>query len=206
MLVSPYDIVVLGDNMNNINNIATLLSCGDMTLEHFNQLFVKLYNLLKPKYEVFLYNYKSRHDLLGSGIDDHMFESAFNVAILDSIEDYDMDKGEFLPRLWYFTNRRFTNVLSYHLAKKRSAEYVELDDSVGSVEDEYFKVEESPTFKKIQEFIAKDKYGEVINILIRHSGRLERSNCFLEYFGQYDARERKIVQRTRERLKNYLEE
>ena len=144
------------------------------------------------------------------GFDENDLLSAYSLAFMRAIKGYDMSKGSFIARLSTFAMQEYVNLARYVMAKKRYG-----DGSVPESYEESLKVEScntieldelfSPTISTlIKEFIGADKEGKVISILLENSRQEDRRIAFEEFYGTYKDRERKRVQRTKERLKGFL--
>lgn len=192
-----------------INELASALSVCEKDKRDFKwELdFNHLYQLVKPFYREFYSAYKIHKNLRMTNFDSADYESAYSIAIYDSIKGYDISKGSFVGRVCHFAYIRFRAVTAYNFAKKRySLDRVDVADwsKVNTVDKE----DHADLLKMniiLDEFIFTDKYGKVIDILIHNEGK-GRSSALKDYLGSYGARERKIVQRTKERLLKKLKE
>lgn len=189
-----------------INKKAELLAYGGMDIIEYNNLFMDLYTEVYPVYNIFLQGYVKGKVAIDLSIDNAMFTTAYHDSLMSAVQGYDGSKGDFIPRLLFYAKQRINGVLRYHTTNKRKQEVLVSEfDEVG-VLDKYFD-EVSPMLgADINRFIETDKHGAIIKIQLLYSNTKDRNIAYTKYFGQYGTRERKIVQRTKERLKKSLKE
>lgn len=192
-----------------INELASALSMcvEDMRNFRWELDFIHLYQLVKPFYKDFYGAYVLQKNLSRNNFDSSDYESAYCIAIYDSLKGYDINKGSFAGRVCHFAYIRFRSVTAYNFAKVRhSLKQIDIIDwDKLTIVD---KENHSNLLKMniiLDEFIFTDKHGKVVEILLDNKGK-ERRNALVRYLGSYGARERKIVQRTKERLLQKLRE
>ena len=193
-----------------IDELAYELSTGisQKNSSQWNERFTTLYELVSPLFDKYYTQYIADKNLRNRKFDIDDYHSRFNMAVYDAVIGFDINKGGFLPRLWHFCYRQFESLTVHNFAKKRfSSDLLYIDKYGGelpvSTEDIYCA---DSILEIVEDFIATDKYGPVIAILMSTDSRSERSEQLAAYFGQYGSRERKRVQRTRERLLEKLKE
>ncbi|MPM50117.1 hypothetical protein SDC9_96852 [bioreactor metagenome] len=180
-----------------------------MAVLNGEESFSELYKKAEPEFTIIIENYLMRNNLFGFTFDISDYMSATGQALWESLEGYDSNKGDFMPRFVLFARMRMKEVTDYNLASKR------FDKSKQSVSyEQLFEAEEfdledvnaefSDTKNLLKEFIQKDKDGKVIEILLSTTNRKLRHSAFTKLFGKYEATERKKVQRAKERLQVHL--
>lgn len=185
-----------------INNLAT------QALKDKNS-FRELFLAVEPQFNGIVDNYFLKNNLTNFNFERADYLSALNYAVWESLEDYDSSRGNFMPRLITFAINRMRDITDYNLASRRyckDKKLISYEQIFGSKEydlqnyDDDFK----ETEQLIYDFIKKDAEGEVINILISTNSSKLRRVALIELYGQYTDKERKRVQRVRERLKQHL--
>lgn len=171
--------------------------------------FTELYNTIEDQFKGIVENYLFRNNLAGFNFDTADYLSAVGQAMWECLEGYDIEKGDFMPRLVMFARKRMKEITDYNLASKRFDKTKQAISFEQLFESEEFQIEATndcfnDTYKIILDFIKADKEGTVIEILLSTSDSKLRNAAFRKLFGKYTATERKKVQRTRERLVAHL--
>lgn len=171
--------------------------------------FTSLYNLVESQFKSIADKYLIRNNLTGFNFEVADYISAIGQAMWEAIKDYDSTKGDFMPRAVAFANKRMKDTTDYNLASKRYDKSKQVISFDLLFEAEEFDLEDkdaqiNETAKLVSEFVANDKDGMVIRILTSTSDTKLRKSAFIQYFGKYEATERKRVQRVRERLQAHL--
>ena len=171
--------------------------------------FTTLYTTVEPQFKSIVGKYLMRNNLTGFNFETADYISAVGQAMWEAIKDYDMTKGDFMPRAVSFANKRMKDTTDFNLASKRfdkSKQVISFDllfeAEEFDLEDKDAQIDE--TAKLVSEFVSTDKDGMVIKILTSTSDSKLRKVAFIQHFGKYEATERKRVQRTRERLQAHL--
>lgn len=196
---------------NEINLLANELSAtvSDRHTPEWKYKFEDLYSRVTPMFNKYYNQYINNNNLKKRNFDIDDYRSRYNMSIYEAVFGYDMNKGDFLSRVWYFAHRQFKATTSYNFATKRfnaNLEYLDelhIDLTNCNISDKIGKT----MFEVVEEFIEADTHGEIIKILLTTEVRAERSQLLSEYFGgSYGVSERKKVQRTRERLMKKIKE
>lgn len=195
-----------------INELANKLAVENLRESEKQFLFSELYQAIEPKFDSMVRAYMVKNNLIDFNFDKTDYISAIGQAMMDAVKQYDMTKGDFMPRLTVFARKRMSNVTEYNLAEKRfdkskqTYSYEELHESAEfDIEDFRYSEDAMEVFKAINDFIKTDKEGELIKILYLVTSQSARRQAFEWYFGgAYGSAERKRVQRVRQRLQQHL--
>lgn len=171
--------------------------------------FTELYNMVSKEFKNIVGRYLVRNNLLGFDFARADYESSVGQAFWEAIKDYDITKGAFMPRATVFANKRMKEVTDYNLASKRFSKSKQVVSFDLLFEAEEFDLEDkdsqiNDTAKLVSEFVNSDKDGMIIKILTSTADNKVRKEAFINYFGKYEATERKRVQRVRARLQEHL--
>lgn len=171
--------------------------------------FTALFTTIQPQFKRIIESYLIRNNLTGFNFPVADYESAVGQALWESLKGYDIEKGDFMPRLVLFARKRMKDTTDYNLAAKRFDKSKQALSYEELFEAEEFDLEDvnaemNDTAKLISDFISRDKDGMVIRILTSTSDSKLRKVAFITHFGKYEATERKRVQRVRQRLQEYL--
>ncbi|URZ16914.1 hypothetical protein [Clostridium felsineum] len=201
--------------INKVNELASSLANGGLTdkdyAETYRQLVEEMHQVAVNRVQ-YAFNTKG---LYGYNVDFNDYLSiALYEGINDALEGYDSTKGDFVARYKYLVGGRISNQFRKDFAQKNSgnckASSVNLliETTNFDVVDEGAEIDQglhqNTLDSHIKEFVQTDKYGQVVEILLNCEGQAEKNSEFSEYFGKFEARERKIVQRTRERFAEFL--
>lgn len=171
--------------------------------------FEDLYRALEPQFNNIIEHYFFKSSLKGFTFDKADYISAIGQAIWDSLKGFDVNKGDFLGRVIIFSRHRMKSVTDYNLAGKRfdkTKQTYSIEELYESDEFDIASPEENGLESLLKQFIKKDKDGEIIKILWVVSDSKTRHEALAKLFGgQYAAKERKRVQRVRERLQKFLQ-
>lgn len=141
---------------------------------------------------------------------DELYHLAITIALHESISSYKSEKGTHFLYYWFkIMNNIFINEWLKLMSKKEKfncslyplTELTSVDDFTEELINNDF------IHSCIDEFIKQDKYGELIKCEL-NVFREERTKAKINFLGvaEYGNRERKIVQRTKERFAEYLKE
>lgn len=197
-----------------VNNLAHRLSNEVLDNKEMNFLYTELVGLIHKDLVQIVDNFLRQKDLINKyTVDSAIYESiVFTKGLEKSIEGYTKTKGDFLSRVKKFSKAWLCNQVRLDIAEK-TIHQLQTDNYDLLFESEKINPscelfdsedEESETVQTIEEFIANDKEGEVIRILIEVEGQKERNVAFTKFFGKYTATERKKVQRAKQRLQAHL--
>ncbi|MFT8313307.1 MAG: hypothetical protein ABF633_03515 [Clostridium sp.] len=201
-------------NKEMVNNLAHKLSNEVLSDTEKQFAYTDLVNELLPLVPKLTDYFIRNNDISDLKINEDDYNSRIVFeGVTHSIKGYNKAMGDFTARFKFFSIAWLKSQRNLDMAKKTLATLkadnydllfesekinptCELDDSVDEIPD---------TLTVIEEFIATDKEGQVIAILIDVQGQKERNEAFARLFGKYTATERKKVQRAKQRLQAHLQ-
>lgn len=169
--------------------------------------FEDLYKAIEPQFDQIIKGYFFHNNLCNFTFDLADYISVIGQAIWEALDGFDIHKGDFMARVITFARRRMKGVTDYNLAEKRFDKSKQLYSFEELYESDKLDVkapEKSELEILLRQFVKEDKDGDVIEVLLTTTGSKARNKAFTKLFGQYGAKERKRVQRTRERLQDFL--
>ena len=191
------------------DELAHTLSMCEVTKSEYEYLLGILFDRVMKNYKKVVNSFFMDRKYDKSTFDVFELQSAYSKALMRSIKGYDKEKGGFQARLNTFAYQEFVILARYIFAKKRYSgdSYICFEESenadlcVTDMEESFFT---TSIVGLINDFIAADKEGRVIEILMENKKREYRRQAFTEFYGSYGEKERKRVQRVKERLRNFL--
>lgn len=137
-----------------------------------------------------------------------LYEIAISFALVESIKKYEVESGvHFLYFWWIVMNRMFNKAFANKTTKKEkmNSGCCDLNETDATEDFSESLCHKSSLYNYILAFEKIDKYGKLIRCEML-SNQEERKVARLYVLGvpQYGNRERKIVQRTKERFKEFL--
>ena len=201
-------------NKEMVNNLAHKLSNEVLNDTEKQFAYTDLVNELLPLVLKLTDYFIRNNDISDLKINEDDYNSRIVFeGVTHSIKGYNKAMGDFTARFKFFSIAWLKSQRNLDMAKKTLATLkadnydllfesekinptCELDDSVDEIPD---------TLTAIEEFIATDREGQVIAILIDVQGQKERNEAFARLFGKYTATERKKVQRAKQRLQAHLQ-
>lgn len=141
---------------------------------------------------------------------DELYHLATTIALYESIKSYKAEIEVHFLYYWFKVMNRVFNKEWLRLRTQKekfnhSLYSLNEFDSVGDFTEEL--VNNDFIYKCIDEFTKQDKYGELVKSELNGT-REERRKAKIDFLGvaEYGNRERKIVQRTKQRFAEYLKE
>lgn len=197
----------LEDIYNITNNLIIEIKKEETKAHKKDFLIGELIEVSKDLVKNNCYKYLYKHNVTELSYED-LYEIATSFALVEAIQKYDSSLEVHFLYFWHLIMKRMFNKAFMHKLtqkeKLNDACYeLKETDSQKDFSEEY--CEKKSLHKYIIEFEKEDKYGQLIKCELIQN-KLERKKARLYVLGavEYGAKERKIVQRTKERFKKFL--
>lgn len=139
---------------------------------------------------------------------DDLYEIAISFALVEAINKYEVESGvHFLYFWWVVMKRKFNKAFANKTTKKEkmNSSCCDLNETDATEDFSEALCHKSSLYKYIIEFEKVDKHGKLIRCeMLPNQEERKMARLYVLGVAEYGNRERKIVQRTKQRFKEFL--